>query len=52
MKDHLKSGDIKIVIKRVRRMIQTGDTNNASFIRDITTLIDLLEKGYGERDYD
>ena len=29
--------------ERVRRMLKNGETDNSTFIRDVTTLVDMLE---------
>ena len=43
MSNLFKTRDIELVAERIRRRLKIGETNNATFIRDVTTLVDMLE---------
>ena len=43
MSNLFKTRDLELVTERIRRMLKIGETNNATFVRDVTTLVDALE---------
>lgn len=43
MSNLFKTRDIQLLAERIRRMLKSGETNNITFIRDVTTLVDALE---------
>lgn len=43
MSNLFKTQDIELVAERIRRMLKIGETNNSTFIRDVTTLVEALE---------
>ena len=43
MSNLFKTRDLELVVERIRRMLKNGGTGSEVFIRDVTTLVDVLE---------
>lgn len=43
MSNIFKTRDLQLVAERIRRMLKNGGIGSNVFVRDVTTLVDMLE---------